>query len=78
MGQFAFFPLSKFQYLPFLGIVAVFGHFCCFWAFLGVLRVPVSYKVTRGIIWDVGKVPEGVWGCFQGFWRGVGGSGGSS
>ena len=52
-ANFHFFPLSKFQYLPFL---AIFEFFLPFSVDIGVLRVLVSYKVTRGILWVVGRV----------------------
>ena len=43
---------------PFL---AIFGRFWHFWGFsgdFGVLEVPVSYKITRGIILVVGRVTD--------------------
>ena len=61
---------------PFL---AIFGRFWHFWGFsgdLGVLEVPVSYKITRGIILVVGRVTEEVMGGLREFWGVLGRSGG--
>ena len=62
---------------PFL---AIFGRFWHFWGFsgdLGVLEVPVSYKITRGIILVVGRVTEEVRGGLREFGGVRGGLGGS-
>jgi hypothetical protein len=55
--------------------LAIFGRFWHFWGFsgdLGVLEVPVSYKITRGIILVVGRVTEEVMGGFKGVLGGFG------
>ena len=44
---------------------------------MGVLEVPVSYKITRGIILVVGRVTEEVKGGLREFWGVWGGPGGS-
>ena len=59
---FSFFSFCIFAFLTFL---AVFGHFFSFSGDLGILRVLVSYEVTRGITLVVGRVHDGfggVWG----------------
>ena len=40
---------------------------------LGVLRVLVSYEVTRGVILVVERVTDGFWGGSRGSWGGLGG-----
>ena len=59
--------LGQFCLLQFLG----FGCFCHFWGFVGdleLLGVRVSYKITRGIEWVVGRSTEGVKGGLREFW----------
>ena len=59
--------------------MAIFGRFWHFWGFvgdLGELEVPVSYKITGGIILVVGRVTEEVRGGLRKFLGGSGRSGG--
>ena len=75
MGQLLVFAL--FAFLHFGLILALFWHFLGFIGHLGILRVLVSYKVTRGTILVVGAVHNGFWGVgvVQGrFGRVLGGS----
>ena len=60
MGQFLVFAL--FAFLHFGLILALFWHFLGFIGHLGILRVLVSYEVTRGTILVVGAVHNGFWG----------------
>ena len=64
MGQFLVFAL--FAFLHFGLILALFWHFLGFIGHLGILRVLVSYEVTRGTILVVGTVYDG----FGGVWGG--------
>ena len=41
---------------------------------LGILRVLVSYEVTRGVILAVWRFTDGFWGGSRRFWGGLGGS----
>ena len=72
--------------MHFLGF-CIFGGFWLFLAFfdiflgfsggLGILRVLVSYEVTKGIVLVVGRVTDEFWGVQGGFgwvWVGLGGS----
>ena len=75
MGQLLVFAL--FAFLHFGLILALFWHFLGFIGHLGILRVLVSYKVTRGTILVVGAVHNGFWlvgGGSSGVWGGLGGS----
>ena len=59
---FSFCTFCIFAFLTFFGC---FGHFLGFSGDLGILRVLVSYEVTRGITLVVGRVHDGfggVWG----------------
>ena len=61
------------RFWPFLDAFGIFGVSVEIW---GVLEVPVSYKITRGIILVVGRVTEEVMGGLREFWGVLGRSGG--
>ena len=70
--------LGVFAFWSFLGtFLALFWHFFGFSGHLGILKVLVSYWVTRVIILVVGTVYGGFWvglGGSRGVWGGPGGS----
>ena len=57
---------------PFLAIFERFWHNWGFDGDLGVLGVPVSYRITRGVKLVVGRVIEEVKGGFEGVLGGFG------